>query len=406
MNPKPRNFFLSPGRVLSLVGLSLFFSACVEFKSMSLYDGTEPVVVSPRPALIETIVEPVIYYDQPKDMWGLESNACQVASISKEAAFSGSESIKLDWNRNAVDCKWAGIGIGWDGYAGKDLTEVMAHAAIEMRVRAQKGKMFGLPFVLTLEDYSGGMGFCFTDNKYFERTLIDQEWQKVTVPLSDFELQTENLDPSNIKQLQIELQQQGSVYLDDIKLIWYTPEPVKPWMVEEKRPDPTDFPVLIFGNSFINDNGWGLVKNDCIHTRLENRDANGDQFIHATWQKSAGDCGFTAMGASWNKWFPVDLSRMLKNSAIQFDIQLIKGGGSQPIFQIGFEDYDRGKSMVAVASNYVNKGMPSTWSKVQVPMSDLPPSLDFTRIKQLYIQFEGDGEAYLDNIQLVELKIP
>ena len=128
----------------------------------------------------------------------------------------------MSWNRDVKGCKFAGIGIGWDGYAGKDLSEIMDYVAIQMYVRTQKGKSFGLPFVLTLEDYSGGMGFCYTSNKYFERTAIDEEWQKVIVPLADFDTEKENLDPSNIKQLQIELQQSGSVYLDDIKLIFYT----------------------------------------------------------------------------------------------------------------------------------------------------------------------------------------
>ena len=97
--------------------------------------------------------------------------------------------------------------MGWDDYVGKNLAPLIEHAAFEMYVRAKKGKAFGLPLVFTLEDYSGVMAFCYTANKYFERTTLDEEWQKVVVPLKDFNDEGEGIDYSNIKQLQIEMQQ-------------------------------------------------------------------------------------------------------------------------------------------------------------------------------------------------------
>ncbi|MCB0683938.1 MAG: hypothetical protein KDC32_23980, partial [Saprospiraceae bacterium] len=133
----------------------------------------------------------------------------------------------------------------------------------EMHVRAVEGKMFGLPIVLTLEDYSGGQSYSYTGNKYFERSLIDEQWQRVVVPLATFNIEKDGLDATNVKQLMMELQQSGRVYLDDIRLIFYEPEPQKPWLVEEPLPDPLALPIQLFGDAFLNNNGWGLIADEC-----------------------------------------------------------------------------------------------------------------------------------------------
>jgi hypothetical protein len=112
------------------------------------------------------------------------------------------------------------------------------------------------------------MGFAYTGNKYFERTAIDEEWQKVEVPLSAFDVEVENLDPSNIKQLMLELQQSGSIYIDDIKLVFYEEPPADVYLSEQKVPDAPALPVQVFDDAFINNNGWGMLKDDCQNTRL------------------------------------------------------------------------------------------------------------------------------------------
>ena len=148
------------------IALLIACAGCVELKKATLYDGEEPTITPPIPSSISAIVEPEIYAEDATDVWGLEKNVCQDASIS-DVAHTGNESIKVSWNRNADGCKFSGIGIGWDGYAGKDLSQLIDYVAIQMYVRTQKGRAFGLPMVLTLEDYSGGMGFSYTTNKYF-----------------------------------------------------------------------------------------------------------------------------------------------------------------------------------------------------------------------------------------------
>jgi hypothetical protein len=387
----------------ALLMMMAMTTGCVQFKPATFYDGVEMIQVSERPANISLLVEPVIYRESTTDVWGLESNNCQDGSLTAEVSHSGNQAIKLSWNRNAPGCVWAGIGIGWDKYAGKDLSEVMDHAAIQFHVRTQSGKMFGLPFVLTLEDYSGGMGFCYTSNKYFERNAIDEKWQKVIVPLKDFDLDTENLDVTNIKQLQIELQQSGAVYLDDIELIYYTPEPQQAWMEEEVLPSPIALPIQIFDDAFINNNFWGLITDQCQKVEItDSEHSEGAKSIYAKWDNTVGNCHLNSFGVSWHKWNPVDVTPIIKEALIVFDIKMGPSMESNKLsMDVGLEDYDRAQSTVTLQTAYAVSGAYSAqWTRVRLPLSQLPQKIDFKNIKHLVFNLEGVGEVYIDNIRL------
>ena len=393
---------LSKLKILTILAFTLILIGCVEFKKVTLYEGVEKEVKPDKPQRIGDVVEPVIFNDNTTDMWGLEKTVCKDASLETKDVYSGKSAIKLSWDRNVSGCNFAGIGIGWDSYAGKDLTNLMDYAAIKFYVRAQKDKMFSLPIVLTLEDYSGGMGFAYTANKYFERTSIDTSWQKVEVPLSAFDLETENLDVSNIKQLQLELQQSGDIYLDDIELVFYTPEKMEPWMEEDSLPDPLATPIQIFDDSFINHNGWGLVVDDCQKialTTAENFSSNSS--IYAKWHDT-DNCKVTGFGASWNKWKPVDASNEKKNLFIQFQLKNTGQPQTELNIYVGLEDYDRRKATVQLKSKYVQGGVYNRdWNTVTIPFKSLPKDFDYSHIKQMIFDMKDQGEVYIDDIRLV-----
>ncbi len=383
--------------------IGALLSGCVQFKPMSLYDGLEAYVAPPKPVTVASVVEPIIFRDKSSDMWGLETDSCKKAKLTSEVTHSGTEAIDLQWDRNAGGCIFAGIGIGWDGYVGKDLTSLMDYAAIQFYVRSKSGRMFGLPIVLTLEDYSGGMGFAYTDNKYFERTTIDEEWQRVAVPLKDFDMKTENLDPSNIKQLQLELQQSGDIYLDDIELVFFEQEPMVPWMFEEILPDPLATPIAIFDDGFVHGNSWGMLRDKCQNFGIEGGTTakEGAAAIHATWEEK-DDCRLMAFGASWNNWRPIDFTDVLVSKAFTFYIKMASGSASSLPVNVGMEDYDRKQTMVRLDGKYVEGGTyDSNWRLVKIPLSDLPKNFDFTHAKQLMFTFEDSGEVYIDDIQFV-----
>ncbi len=388
----------------SFILVAILLTSCVELKKATLYDGVAPVEKVVLPDDISVIVESEIYDEDATDVWGLEKDLCQEASVS-DVAYSGKESLKITWNRDAKGCAWSGIGIGWDGWAGKDLSLIMSSVAIQMYVRTQKGKAFGLPFVLTLIDYSDGMGFLYTTNKYFERSSIDEEWQKVVVPLKDFEITSENLDPSNIKQLQIELQQSGSVYLDDISLVFFEEQPQTPWMVEEKLASPISMPQSIFDDEFVNGNGWGLASDDCKTiewTDVEKK--SGDKSLHLRWDKQGDNCRFNSFGVSWNKWHPVDMSSVRESVAFEFEVKMASGTATSIPLKVGFEDYSGAKVFASLTADLVEgNSYGPEWKKVRIPVSTLSGKIDYKKIKQVYFDLTEKGAVYLDDFRLVAL---
>jgi hypothetical protein len=263
--------------------------------------------------------------------------------------------------------------------------------------------MFGLPIVLTLEDYSGGMGFAYTDNKYFERTFIDEEWQTVTVPLAAFDIEIENLDPTNVKQLMFELQQSGNIYLDDISLVYYEVPEQEPWIILPERPDPTALPIQLFGDAFINNNGWGLVTDACqsIETTTANP-SEGSTALHLRWDVTSTSCYRGEMGVSWDKWYPVDVTSIADRAAIQLDVRLASGTAASLPVRVGLQDYDRQTSAVTLSGAGTPAGrLTSEWQTVTIPFSALEGNANLANIKQFSITMQESGEVFLDNIRLV-----
>ena len=412
----------------------LVLAGCVRFQPVALYDGVEPLAAPERPRSLRLAVEPEIYADANDDtVWFQDDTACTQGGLTEDVVYDGERAVAVSWDRGAEGCEWAGLGFGWDGWAGKDLSSVIPYAAVQMRVRAREGRMYGLPIVLTLEDYSGGLGFAYTDNKYFERFFIDEEWQSVTVPLADFELAAPGapaLDPTNVKQLMFELQQSGSIYVDDVQLVWYKPEPQEPWIVLPERPDPTALPITLYDDAFINDDGWGLVSDGCQTVTQEASGASGPgsaagargRVLRLAWDVTPDGCYEGAVGVSWDEWYPIDMSPVAERAAIQMDVRLPSGTAGRLPVRVALEDYNRQVSQIVLDGRFVASGrFTSEWQTVTIPFSalrgggrelasapatvgDLPEfagGADIANLKQLVLFLDESGEVLIDNIRLV-----
>lgn len=394
----------SPFKFLTFLLLLGLMAGCVQFKPAKLYDRME---ITPPPAKtksLSSVVEPVIFQDDDTNVWGLEKNSCQEGRLTQEITHSGTQAIFISWNREAKGCAFSGIGFGWDDYFGKDLSEIVEYAGIEFYVRSAKGKMFGLPIVLELEDYSGGMGFAYTGNKYFERYYIDEAWQKVVVPLRSFDIETENLDFSNIKQLQLEFQQSGSIYLDDIRLVFVEAEPETVWLEEAVQPASPALPVVLFGDTFINNHGWGLIEGPCRKMGIEDTDyTEGQKSIHIQWEITSPDCRNVAFGLNWNQWHPIDLTPEMAGASLVFDLKNPGQTVDHLTVSVVFEDYSGVSNQVQLKGDYVQGGVfDHEWRQVTIPLSDFRGSADLSNLKQLFFRFEGKGDLFMDRIQLVK----
>ena len=389
---------------LPLLGLLLVLSACgIQMQTNSLYDGVEAAEVIPKPERISLAVEPIIFEDNGANFWTPQDDDCTEGAVVSDVKRTGEKALKINWNRGG--CKWAGFGIGWDDWSGKDLSAVFDYAAIEMYVRSEKGKMFNLPIVLTLEDYSGNMAWSYTSTKYLEDYYIDENWQKVSVPLNSFDLTEDGLDITNIKQLMFELQQAGSIYLDDIRLVDYEPPAEEIWLPDAPKPAVASYPLTLFDDAFINDNGWGIFEDHCQNFRLtEETSSEGSKSIHATWDQDKEECYRVYLGVSWNKWFRTDITDAVDDMLITLDLKSDVDLLQSQNIRFGFEDYERRTSFVTLASDFLPNGTFTTgeWQTVTIPVSALPAApIDFAIIKQMIIQMDKSGDVYIDNIRLV-----
>lgn len=418
--PTPSRFSFASGAIL--LALLVGATGCVRFQPAVLYDAVEAEPAPERPRKLSLAVEPTIYSDQNDDtIWFQDDERCTQGSVTEDVVFEGRRAVAVSWDRSVEGCEWAGLGFGWDGWAGKDLSEIMPYAAVQMQVRSREGKMYGLPIVLTLEDYSGGMGFAYTDNKYFERPFIDEEWQTVTVPLAAFDLEVENLDPTNVKQLMFELQQSGSIYIDDVGLLFYEPPVVEPWIVLPERPDPTALPITLYDDGFINDDGWGLLDDGCQSVESVASGARGS-VLHLRWDVTPDGCYEGAVGVSWDQWYPVDVTSIAPEAAIQFDVRLPEGTATQIPVRVALEDYNRQLSQIILDARFLASGaFMSEWKTVTIPLTalrgggrelaaapatvgDLPAfrnGADLSSIKQLVFYLDSAGEVMVDDIRLV-----
>ena len=401
---------------------AIILSSCLKLRPITLYDGEKKEPPAVQPESIEKVVSPVLFVDDTLNIWGIVDDSCKSFNLTQEVKYAGDAALKLNWNR--AGCEWIGFGMGWDDYAGKNLEPILNYAAFQMYVRTQNGKAYGLPMVFTLEDYSGVMAFCYTANKYFDKYYLDENWQKVQIPLSAFDDEGEGIDYSNIKQLQIEMQQAGSFYVDEISLVFYEEKEEEPWLTEPQISSPNQLPQVLFDDNFVNKNGWGLVSNQCMTVERSGTNTfEGDYAIHAKWDIRDEACALPLFGLSWAKWTPVDVRPMKDKALLSFYVK-----SSEPenlSFQVLLEDFNRNTGGVNWRMEWV-KGTQNGWHFVNIPLSALlagelqsevqtanasdgsgtssfQARLNPEIVKTLAFKLQGSGEMWIDQMKWIEI---
>jgi len=54
-----------------------------------------------------------------------------------------------------------------------------------------------------------------------ENKVLDENWNKVTIPLTEFKIDRDKCDLSNIKQLTIQFEVKGHIFIDEIEIVEY-----------------------------------------------------------------------------------------------------------------------------------------------------------------------------------------
>ena len=200
----------------------LLFSSCVTVKELALYENE--VIVEETKDVNGFQLTEIFNDDITSEIWFTPSPACLTVTSERKEVYSGTGAMKFTWNKQAGGCPWLGLGIGWANWSGKDLASIENSAAISFKVKTQEGSMKGLPWAMALEDYAGTQAWIGVTSGYVEGGIVDTSWRTVTIPLVDFQFEGWNLDGGTVKQMLIQFESNGTVFVDEFKIIPFKPK--------------------------------------------------------------------------------------------------------------------------------------------------------------------------------------
>jgi hypothetical protein len=337
-----------------------------------------------------------VYHDQTVEVWGLEKTSCKNFARVDTVSYAGKSSLGLVWNKEG-NCPWIGFGIGWNGYAAKDLTDVMQTGSIDFYVRSVSGNQFIPTFILLLEDYAGTQSAMLLKAKHLERYPITEAWQKVSIPLSGFLQSAAPLaDFSNIKSLNIECQGAGALFIDEISIGGAM---VQAGSVQKYGQTSTQkFPVVLFKDEV--QNTWGLGNLPGRNVKVVD-EGEGNKVLYLQWNSELSPKGNKQVGMNWEGWQAISFPDSL--GAYVLTCRLAGADlGSNSNLMLGFEDYDGKSVFVPIQSSHLKEiGSDRKWQQVEVPFTEFnfeKAGFNAARFKQFLIQFSGKGEVYFDDI--------
>ena len=288
-------------------------------------------------------------------------------------------------------CEWIGMGIGWDGWQGKDMSGIMTKSAIEFLIRVDKGSITNLPVVFILEDYSENQCYATANYLGIEGGEITTSWTKVTVPLQSFSYLKNKINLTNVKQLLMQCYDATDVYIDEIKIVKHENK------YKRLEDNLTVFdsigPITIFEDSLFS--SWGINHPKC--SNLSIKKSNGNTFIEINTDSM--NCDWLEFGISWNNWLYTDISSSIKDLSLDFEM---KDEKMKP-FTISLEDYSGVKSSYVISEQKTNDD--PKWTVFSIPLYRFPikkSKINLTKIKQIRFKFAYQTKLNLDNIKLTK----
>lgn len=161
-----------------------------------------------------------IYKDDfDKSVWVSPETQCVTMKTEYKEVFADKASLHVKWDKVGGGCKWIGIGFGWNNWMAKDMLDVTEVAAVQFQVKSAKGSFSNLPVAFAFEDYSGIQTFVGYNKNLSKGDFNENSWTTVTIPLSKFDFEKDNFDIEKVKQFMIQLEGDGDIYLDNIKIV-------------------------------------------------------------------------------------------------------------------------------------------------------------------------------------------
>jgi Carbohydrate family 9 binding domain-like len=202
-------------RIITAIAAMLVLQASAQVKPLALYDREEWPSAGPLTGLGATSI-----YNEAisTEIWFTQNASCIKVNAETGHASSGSNNMRIQWDKPGGGCDWVGMGIGWAGWSGKDFSQITNRAAIAFDVRSNTGPMKGLPWAIGFEDFNGEQAWTGFSPSMIEGKVITDHWTTVRVPLDNFPFEARDLDVTAIKQVIMQFESSGNVSMDNIRI--------------------------------------------------------------------------------------------------------------------------------------------------------------------------------------------
>lgn len=163
--------------------------------------------------------------------------------------------------------------------------------------------------------------------------------------------------------------------------------------------------LVIFQDDYDN-SIWVSPEKQCIQVQRVTTTADaGKASLHVSWNKITGACTWLGMGFGWNNWLPKDMLDITQQTAVQLKVKSAKGSFSNLPVAFAFEDY-QGTQIYAGFEKSMASGLftETAWTTVTIPLKKFRferAEFNAEQVKQFIIQWEADGDIYLDDIKII-----
>jgi len=203
-------------RISLIILVSLLLSGCVKFKTARLFDLPPD---KKEPANIDGFYALDILHDKESAVaWYSPETHCIEFKATTEDKYSGPNAIHAKWDKQKGGCDWIGMGVGWNGWASKNLSGIMDKAAVQFKVLSKGDKIKALPLAIAFEDYGESEAWVGVFSKYISYKN-NENWATVQIPIADFDWMQFEADPSNVKQLKLQFEASGDYIFDEFKVV-------------------------------------------------------------------------------------------------------------------------------------------------------------------------------------------
>ena len=158
----------------------------------------------------------------------------------------------------------------------------------------------------------------------------------------------------------------------------------------------------IFTNE-LSDDFWSAKNTTCLKAHPGKDEL--DSYLQLKWNKDQDGCDWVGMGFGWDSWAAKDIAYIQDTIAIELQVRSTGKSFTNLPWAFGIEDYAGRQAWLGYSKSFlIGQEITQQWTKVQIPFSLFPcedNQLDLTSVKQLIIQFFGEGAIEVNSIKII-----